>query len=127
MWRDLLVLFAAGGLGTSARYGAGVLAQHHLPADFPYGTLLVNVGGSLLIGVLAYLAVDADVLSHRARLAWITGFCGAFTTFSTFSYETARAFQAGDHRVAALNIVLNVALCLGATFAGFAAASRLAP
>jgi CrcB protein len=115
---DFLALFLGGGFGASARYGSGLLAARYLGGDFPWGTLIVNVGGSLLIGILMHFALDADALPPRARLALVTGFCGAFTTFSTFSYETTRAIEAGDWGIAAGNVVANVALCLGATFAG---------
>lgn len=123
--KDFLVLFVGGGLGATARYGAGLWAERALGEEFPWGTLLVNVGGSLLIGVLMHFALTADWMTPRAKLALVTGFCGAFTTFSTFSYETLRAIQADDYRVAALNVGLNVVLCLGATFLGLYGASRI--
>jgi fluoride exporter len=123
--KDFLVLFVGGGFGAAARYGTGLLAERTLGEDFPWGTLLVNVGGSLLIGVLMHFALTAEWMTPRAKLALVTGFCGAFTTFSTFSYETTRAIQAGDYRVAALNVGLNVVLCLGATFLGLYGASRI--
>lgn len=117
---DLLLLAMAGGLGTLCRYGMGELATKLWGEDFPWGTLTVNVLGSLAIGIAMHVALNSEAMSPRARLALVTGFCGAFTTFSTFSYETSRALSSGDYGTAALNVGLNLVLCLGATFGGFA-------
>ena len=92
-------------------------------ADWPAGTLAVNVAGSLVIGVLARRLLGPDV-----GLAWLllaTGFCGGFTTFSTFSLETMRLVQDGKAGRAMLYVVASVGLSLGATVAGWAMGRRV--
>ena len=102
----------------------GGAAQKLAGAPFPIGTLLVNVSGCFLIGILSqhYMNVQA----HPAmRAALITGFCGGFTTFSAFSLETVGLFDGGEYLKATAYILLSVTCSLLATFAGMAAALRL--
>ena len=113
---------AGGALGSVARFVLGTLVQQRAGAGFPVGTLLVNVTGSLLIGAIMRWATAGSAVSPEARLFLVTGICGGYTTFSTFSYETARLLEDGDQSRALLYVVLSVALSLAATFAGFAIA-----
>ncbi len=115
----LLLICAGGALGTGARYLAGGLAERWLGADFPYGTLFVNVLGSLLIGVVQSLAI-AVPLSETTRVAWVVGVLGGFTTYSSFSYETVRLIERGSWVLGAANVALTTALCLAACAAGLA-------
>jgi CrcB protein len=85
---------------------------------FPWGTLTVNVSGSLLIGLLATLADERGLLSSEARLFLVVGVLGGFTTFSSFSLETFRLAQAGGTLPAVFNIALNVLSCLVAVVIG---------
>jgi CrcB protein len=117
---QILYLAIAGALGTLSRYGLSGLTQRLTGAGFPYGTLLVNVLGSLLIGFLMQLGLSTDIIPRSLRIAATIGFMGAFTTFSTFSYETVRYLQDGAWLLASLNIVANLALCLTGTFIGLA-------
>jgi CrcB protein len=95
----LLVFFGAG-LGGIARYGVGIWFQRVLPA-FPWGTLLVNLTGSLLLGaIVAALETSQYSLSGRALLG--IGFCGGYTTFSALSFETVRMLQDGEWGLATL-------------------------
>jgi CrcB protein len=113
---------AAGGL---ARYLIGVAVQSRSTVGFPVATLLINVTGSLLLGFLIrYYAVSHDV-SPEFRAMITTGFCGGYTTFSAFSFETASLLEDGDYSRAALYIGLSVALSIVATFGGFAIAKPL--
>lgn len=97
-----------------------------LPPTFPYGTLTVNVVGSLAVGVLSgVFAARADSRDHVLQLFLIAGVCGGFTTFSAFSADTFRLIERGAMGAAAANVVLQVAASLAAVFAGFWFARQL--
>ena len=117
--RNLLLVGAGGFLGSVARYYLSGWALHVThAARFPFGTLLVNVIGCLLIGLLAGLAEHAHVMSPATRLFLLTGILGGFTTYSAFAYETY--FLGREHlALAALgNIGLHLGLGLGAVWVG---------
>lgn len=114
-------------LGGMARYGCSGLAARYIGAAFPWGTLIVNVSGSLAIGFLASLAV-ADgrmLISPDARAFLMIGVCGGFTTFSAFSIETLGLARDGDWLWAGANVVLSVVLCLFAVWLGYMGATAL--
>ncbi|MBO8158181.1 fluoride efflux transporter CrcB [Thermosyntropha sp.] len=120
-----LVLVAAGGiLGAVARYFTVTMASSKWGAFFPYGTLLVNVIGCLIVGYLVVKGIEGG-LSSNWRLFLVVGFGGAFTTFSSFSAETVLLLKDGLYFYALLNIALNLFLCLTATFLGFVLAKAL--
>jgi CrcB protein len=115
-----------GALGTAARWWIGGWAQRY-SASFPYGTLTINVTGSLLLGFLMRYLTQTPT-NPELRLALTVGFCGGFTTFSTFSYEAARLLEDGSTGRAFTYMAASVLLSLAAVFAGFAIArSVLAP
>jgi CrcB protein len=116
----LLVALGAS-LGAPLRYLADRAVQARHDSVFPWGTLTVNVFGSLLLGFLAGLPADPAV----AALAG-TGFCGALTTYSTFSYETLRLVQVGARFYALANVVASLVAGLGAGYCGLAAAQAIA-
>jgi len=123
MWIGIAI---GGAVGTLARYGLGGVAQRY-SAFFPYGTLTINVTGSLLLGFLVRYLL-ATPASPELRAALTIGFCGGFTTFSTFSYEAAALLESGSFGRAIMYMTASVALSLAATFVGFAIArSVLAP
>ena len=113
---SLLLIALGGALGSVARAVAGFL----IPAGrLPWGTIVVNVVGSLVIGgVIARLPQHGE-LHLRAHAFWVVGVCGGFTTFSTFSWQTVEQMQKGNWGVAAANVVLSVLLCLAATWVGW--------
>lgn len=114
-WAELLAVAAGGAMGAVGRYLVSLLARTHLPANFPYGTLMVNTAGSLLLGVLVGLTATAARLSPLVLAFVGTGFCGAFTTFSTFATDTL----ASDRLTVLLgNVAANNALSLGAAALG---------
>ncbi len=123
--RELLLLACAGAAGAVSRYALTGWTHSVLGHRFAYGTLAVNVVGSFLIGLVMQAALSADLLSREARVAVTVGFLGAFTTFSTFSYETMKAIEDGEWTEAGANVTLNVLLCLGATWLGFLAARQI--
>jgi CrcB protein len=114
-------------VGGMARYGVSGLAARSFGSLFPWGTLIVNVAGSALIGLLAAAASpDARwVLSPDARALLMIGFCGGFTTFSTFSLETLNLLRNGEWLWAGANIVFSVVLCLVLVWLGYAAGTAL--
>jgi len=120
----MLYLFIAIGsaLGGVSRYAVGVALQPRFGTAFPGATLVINVTGSFLLGFLLRAAFDSVSISPEMRALLTTGFCGGYTTFSTFSYETVALIDGGRYGRATAYVVLSVALSLLATFAGFALA-----
>jgi len=114
-----LIVCLGGAAGTGARYLVSGWALTLLGSSFPYGTLIVNVLGSFLLGALMHIGISAEWMSPNARLALTTGVLGGFTTYSTFSYETLRLLQERAWLIAALNIASTVLLCLLASVLGF--------
>ena len=108
-----------GAIGSASRYGLTVAIQSRAGTTFPIATMLINVTGSILLGFLMRYSVESTALSVEMRTLLTTGFCGGYTTFSTFSYETARLMEEGDWTRAASYILLSVAVSLLGTFAGF--------
>jgi len=122
----LLGIALGGALGTLARWWLGGWAQRFSPV-FPYGTLTINVTGSFLLGFLVRYLTQAPA-GPELRAALTIGFCGGFTTFSTFSYEAARLLEDGSTGRAFIYMAASVLLSLAAVFAGFAIArAMLAP
>lgn len=113
-------VFIGGGLGACSRYGLGTLIARWSGTTFPLGTLLINMTGSFLIGLLATLLLDRGVTNPALRWSLITGFLGGYTTFSAYSYETVQLFENGQGGRALLYIVGSNLLGIGACVAGIA-------
>ena len=120
----MLIWYIAVGsaLGGVGRYVIGTALQQRVGIAFPVGTLIVNITGSLLLGFLLRYALGVTQISPEVRAFLTTGFCGGYTTFSTFTYDTAVMFESGQFRRAALYITLSIVVSLVAMFAGFALA-----
>ncbi|MFC1925494.1 fluoride efflux transporter CrcB [Chloroflexota bacterium] len=116
--RDFIFIAVAGGLGALGRYHMGGLAHRLLGEGFPYGTLAVNVTGSFLIGLVMEASLSTDLIPPAWRLAVTVGLLGAFTTFSTFSYETLGYLEDGAWIRAGLNVLANVLPAMIAVFLG---------
>jgi CrcB protein len=114
-----------GAVGSVSRFLLGAYVQQRVGAAFPVGTLLVNVTGSLLLGFLLRYALATEAISPEVRVLLTTGFCGGYTTFSTFSYETAALIEDGQYDRAALYVALSVVASLIGTFMGIAGAREL--
>ena len=112
-------------LGANARYFVGLWAAERLGTLFPYGTFVVNVTGSFLIGLFLALLADRLLADPAWRLILVTGFCGGYTTFSTYSFEAVGLIRDGAYAMAALYVVGSVGLGLAAVVAGTAAARLL--
>lgn len=122
------ILIAIGGaMGSVGRYYASRMVMHLSGGLFPYGTMFVNVTGAIVIGFLAALASPDSrlFLSPQARLFLMTGICGGYTTFSTFSLETVALMGDGQWLAASANAVGSVLLCLVAVWLGTVAAQLL--
>lgn len=115
---QILAIAAGGAVGALLRYWAANGVYALLGRGFPYGTLVVNVSGSLLMGLLYVLLIERMALSPELRAGLLIGVLGAFTTFSSFSIETLNLIEQAEHLKAGLNIMLSVAVCLGATWLG---------
>ena len=113
-----LALSFGGTLGTVARYLVGVHSAKLFGVDFPYGTLIVNTVGSFILSFFMVLSTEKLSIDPSWRFLIAIGFCGAFTTMSTFTYETFALFMEGMYLRVLLNILLNVSLPLTATFFG---------
>lgn len=123
------IVFLGGGLGSVARWWASNLAGERMGHGFPWGTLMVNVSGSLIIGLFATLTAPDGrwTVSPQARLFFMAGVCGGYTTFSSFSLQTLELMQAGQWSRAALNVLLSVTLCLFGVWLGHAIALGINP
>jgi fluoride exporter len=117
---QIIFLAIAGALGALSRYGLSGLIQRLSGAGFPYGTLVVNVLGSLVIGFVMQIGLNTDIIPRTLRVTITIGFLGAFTTFSTFSYETVGYLQNSAWLLASLNVISNLGLCLLSTVIGMA-------
>jgi CrcB protein len=121
-----LVIGAAGFLGAISRYHVeGFVSRRRSGTSFPWGTLAVNVSGCFALGVVATVFTDRFVVNPHLRSALTIGFLGAYTTFSTFAYETLRLGEDGAGGLAALNVALSVALGLVAAWLGIVAGRAL--
>jgi fluoride exporter len=118
--RALLFVGIGGGLGSMLRYALSLFIGRHVPVAFPLGTFLVNISGCFLIGVLYSLANKYTGFNPEWRLFLITGICGGYTTFSTFSYDGLILIKQGSIFYFMLYVLGSVVLGLLATFAGAA-------
>ncbi|MEP7345474.1 MAG: fluoride efflux transporter CrcB [Gemmatimonadaceae bacterium] len=123
--RLLAYIGVGSAMGGIARYLVSNAIQQRASTSFPLGTLFVNISGSLLLGFVLRYALATPTLSVELRAMLTTGFCGGYTTFSAFSYETAGLLEVGDYRRASLYIVVSVAASLVGIFLGFAGAREL--
>ncbi len=116
--KALLLIACGGAVGAVLRYGASISVYSLLGRGFPYGTLFVNVSGSLLMGILSVLMLERFDIGPEWRAAVLVGVLGSFTTFSTFSIETFNLLEQGDLMRAMANIVASVLICLVAVWFG---------
>jgi CrcB protein len=110
-----------GAIGTGLRYLTSGVAARWLGADFPYGTLIVNVVGSFLIGLIQQVGTASLLIPETTRLFLTVGIMGGLTTYSSFSYETVRLVEIGAWGQAWVNVLVTTALCLGVCLLGIAA------
>lgn len=118
-----------GAVGSMMRFGLGGLVSHKFGETFPFGTLTVNVAGSFIIGFLGAVTSPEGRMSPQSRVfatqCFMTGLCGGFTTFSSFSLQTLNLMRDGEWLYAGGNVVFSVVLCLIAVWLGFMLGSML--
>ncbi len=121
----ILAIAIGGALGALSRYWVVGVITSLYDRSFPFGTLVVNILGSFLIGVLYVLIIEKLDVAAEWHAILMVGFVGAFTTFSTFSLETLMLLQEGRIAAAMIYILSSVVVCLGAVFAGMLATKQL--
>ncbi len=114
---DLIAIFIGGGLGSLARFGLGRWLGFS-ENGFPIGTLAANLLACIVLGFFAGLLLQRFEMSRTVQLGVMTGFCGGFSTFSTFSHESLNLFQDEKTGLAILYIGLSVVICLGGIWLG---------
>ncbi|MCP4144074.1 MAG: fluoride efflux transporter CrcB [bacterium] len=114
---NIMAVAVAGALGAVSRYGLGSFIQRYFPTGFPGGTLVVNIIGCFLLGLIASVGLE-KFANPNIRLAVIVGLLGSFTTFSTFGFDTVSLMRDGHEIKALLNILLSVGLGLMAAWLG---------
>ena len=122
---DVLIISIGAVFGANCRWLISRWAAKFISPLFPFGTLFINVTGSFIVGFFMIWSTQRVLLDPRWRLLIAVGFCGAFTTFSSFAFETMAYFQQGQWMMMAANFVSNNLLCLGAALAGMALARVL--
>ena len=115
-----ILICLGGAIGTGLRYLTSGLAARWLGADFPYGTLIVNVVGSFLIGLIQQVGTTSLLISETTRVFLTVGIMGGLTTYSSFSYETVRLAEIGAWGPAWINVLVTTAVCLSVCFLGLA-------
>ncbi len=123
--QETMAIALGGALGSLSRYWFGNLVTHLLGSHFPWGTLLVNIIGSLLMGVLYVLLIEKTHLPAIWRSVTIIGFMGAFTTFSTFSLQAFALFEESRFIAALMYVIVSVTICILAAAAGVFATRQL--
>lgn len=122
---DILAISLGAIAGANARYFLSRYAARVLQPVFPYGTLIINVVGSLIVGFFLIWTSERVLVDPRWRLLIVVGFCGAFTTFSSYAFETMAYFEQGQWLLVTTNVLSNNLLCLTAALAGMALARVL--
>jgi len=112
-------------VGASARYFLSTLVARDFVSAFPYGTLLINITGSLILGFFLIFSTERALLDPRWRLLIAVGFCGSYTTFSSYAFESFALMEQGQWLLSGINIVGSNVLCLAAVLAGAALARGL--
>jgi CrcB protein len=112
-------------VGASARYFISTYVARHFSTVFPYGTLLINITGSLILGFFLIYSTERVLLDPRWRLLVAIGFCGSYTTFSSYAFESFALAEQGQWILVGLNVLGSNALCLAAVLAGAALARAL--
>ena len=108
---NYILVSAGAAIGGALRYGISSYIQRNISVVFPYGTLVVNVVGTFILGIIMFYLNEKELIGNEFRLFLTVGFCGGFTTFSTFSYETLTLFRDSEFGLAIYNVLLNVVLC----------------
>jgi CrcB protein len=123
--KNVLAISIAAIVGANLRYFLSRLAAREFGLMFPYGTLIINVLGSFIVGFFVIWTTERVLIDPRWRLLVVVGFCGSFTTFSSYAFESISYFEQGQWGLMAANILGNNLLCLGGALAGIGLARAL--
>jgi CrcB protein len=123
--KDFLAISVAAIVGANLRYLISRLAAREFGPIFPYGTLAINIVGSFIVGFFVIWSTERVLVDPRWRLLVVIGFCGSFTTFSSYAFETMSYFEHGQWALMLTNVLGNNLLCLGGALAGMALARAL--
>jgi len=123
--KDFLAISVAAMFGANLRFLVSRLAVREFGPVFPAGTLIINILGSFIVGFFIVWTSERVLLDPRWRLLVVVGFCGSFTTFSSYAFETMAYFEQGQWGLMLTNILSNNLLCLGGALAGMALARAL--
>jgi CrcB protein len=123
--KDFLAISLAAIVGANLRYVLSRLALREFGAVFPYGTLIINIVGSFIVGLFVIWTTERVLVDPRWRLLVVVGFCGSFTTFSSYAFETMSFFEQGQWGLMLANIFSNNLLCLGGALVGMAVARAI--
>jgi fluoride exporter len=123
--KDFLAISVAAIIGANLRYLLSRFAAREFGAVFPYGTLIINIVGSFIVGLFVIWTTERALVDPRWRLLVVVGFCGSFTTFSSYAFETMSFFEQGQWDLMLANFLGNNLLCLGGALAGMAVARAL--
>jgi CrcB protein len=118
--KNFLAISVAAIVGANLRYLLSRVAARELGPVFPYGTLFINIVGSFIVGFFIIWTTERVLIDPRWRLLVVIGFCGSFTTFSSYAFETMAYFEQGQWGLMFVNILSNNILCLVAALAGMA-------
>ena len=125
MVKNFLAISVAAVVGANLRYLLSRVAARQLGPVFPYGTLFINIAGSFIVGWFIIWTTERVLIDPHWRLLVVIGFCGSFTTFSSYAFETVAYFEQGQWGLMLVNILANNLLCLVAVLAGVALARVL--
>ena len=125
VWRDVLFISLGAIAGANLRYGVNRLSLKYLSPALPYGTLIVNVTGSFIVGFFLAWTAERVLAAPHWRPIIAVGFCGAYTTYSSYGYETMALIEQGHYGFAGANFLANNVLVLLAVIAGMALARAL--
>ena len=123
--KDFLAISIAAIVGANFRFLLSRLASKEFGPTFPVGTLLINILGSFIVGFFVIWSTERVLMDPRWRVLVVVGFCGSFTTFSSYAFETMSYFEHGQWGLMLANIFSNNLLCLGGVLAGIALARAL--
>lgn len=125
LWRDVALISVGAALGANLRYAVNRLSLQLLSPSMPYGTLIVNVSGSFVLGFFLAWTTERVLADPHWRPLVAVGFCGAYTTYSSYGFETVTLLEQGHYGLAAANFLANNVLSLVAVVAGMALARAL--
>jgi len=113
---NILMIFVGGGLGSLARYGISVFVKSNFQFVFPLATLLSNIISCVVLAIVVGIFSEKVLTNNSLAALIVIGFCGGFSTFSTFSFETVELFRNGNNSFAIANILISITACLGIIF-----------